>query len=224
MNRKLFLFTLLTVALLVAACGLRAQPAEACSRPQNPPPLPRPRSLRRRKPAEGPSVLKIANTANITTWDPIKSFSTEAAYMANLYEQLLRINPPGGREVHPPAGRTLGIQRRWHGLDLLPAPGCEVPRRRADECRSREGLHRSRRRPCRRVLHLVDAGGRGSRGRPDGQVQPERFCADRPGRVVPVRELDRQPEGARSRCRGRELLEAGIEAMDRPVHGRILHA
>jgi hypothetical protein len=26
-------------------------------------------------------VLKIANTANITTWDPVASFSTEAAYM-----------------------------------------------------------------------------------------------------------------------------------------------
>lgn len=49
-----------------------------------------------------PSVLKIANTANITTWDPIASFSTEAAYMANVYEQLLRINPPGSAEPYTP--------------------------------------------------------------------------------------------------------------------------
>jgi len=49
-----------------------------------------------------PKVLKIANTANITTWDPIKSFSTEAAYMANMYEQLLRINPPGADEKFTP--------------------------------------------------------------------------------------------------------------------------
>jgi peptide/nickel transport system substrate-binding protein len=46
--------------------------------------------------------LKIANTANITTWDPIASFSTEAAYMANSYEQLLRINPPGSAEQYTP--------------------------------------------------------------------------------------------------------------------------
>ncbi|RME46139.1 MAG: ABC transporter substrate-binding protein [Chloroflexi bacterium] len=53
-------------------------------------------------PAAGPRVLKVANTANITTWDPIKSFSTEAAYMANIYEQLLRINPPGSEQKFTP--------------------------------------------------------------------------------------------------------------------------
>lgn len=53
-------------------------------------------------PPPAPSVLKIANTANITTWDPIASFSTEAAYMANVYEQLLRINPPGSAEAYTP--------------------------------------------------------------------------------------------------------------------------
>ena len=47
-------------------------------------------------------VLRIANTANITTWDPVKSFSTEAAYMGNMYEQLLRINPPGAEERFTP--------------------------------------------------------------------------------------------------------------------------
>jgi peptide/nickel transport system substrate-binding protein len=47
-------------------------------------------------------VLKTANTANITTWDPVASFSTEAAYLANVYEQLLRINPPGSAEQYTP--------------------------------------------------------------------------------------------------------------------------
>jgi len=46
--------------------------------------------------------LKIANTATFTTWDPVKSFSTEAAYMGNMYEQLLRINPPGSAEKYTP--------------------------------------------------------------------------------------------------------------------------
>ena len=47
-------------------------------------------------------MLKVAATANVTTWDPIKSFSTEALYMGNVYEQLLRINPPGAKERFTP--------------------------------------------------------------------------------------------------------------------------
>jgi peptide/nickel transport system substrate-binding protein len=50
----------------------------------------------------GPVVLKIANTATFTTWDPVKSFSTEAAYMGNMYEQLLRLNPSGSEEAFSP--------------------------------------------------------------------------------------------------------------------------
>jgi peptide/nickel transport system substrate-binding protein len=52
--------------------------------------------------ASGPSVLKVATTANITTWDPVKSFSTEALYLANIYEGLLRVNPPGSAEQFTP--------------------------------------------------------------------------------------------------------------------------
>jgi peptide/nickel transport system substrate-binding protein len=47
-------------------------------------------------------VLKVSATANVTTWDPIKSFSTEALYLGNIYEQLLRINPPGANERFTP--------------------------------------------------------------------------------------------------------------------------
>lgn len=54
------------------------------------------------EPAAVPNVLKIADTASITTWDPIASFSTEASYMGNIYEQLLRINPPGSDEEFIP--------------------------------------------------------------------------------------------------------------------------
>jgi peptide/nickel transport system substrate-binding protein len=104
MNRKLFLFTLLTMVMLVAACG--PAPVEAPPAPAEPAEPAAPAATEEpaatEAPAAGPSVLKIANTANITTWDPIKSFSTEAAYMANLYEQLLRINPPGASEKFTP--------------------------------------------------------------------------------------------------------------------------
>ena len=54
-------------------------------------------------------MLKVATTANITTWDPVKSFSTEALYLANIYEPLLWINPPGcGRAVHAGPGHRAG--------------------------------------------------------------------------------------------------------------------
>jgi peptide/nickel transport system substrate-binding protein len=52
--------------------------------------------------AAGPNVLNVAATANVTTWDPVKSFSTEALYMANLYEPLLRVNPPDAVEKFTP--------------------------------------------------------------------------------------------------------------------------
>ncbi len=52
--------------------------------------------------AQDSNVLKVATTANITTWDPVSSFSTEAFYLANIYEQLLRINPPGSAEPYTP--------------------------------------------------------------------------------------------------------------------------
>src|SRR5215203_4875370 len=58
--------------------------------------------------ATGPQTLKIATTANVTTWDPVKSFSTEALYMGNIYEQLLRINPPGAAERFTPL-----LAERW---------------------------------------------------------------------------------------------------------------
>jgi peptide/nickel transport system substrate-binding protein len=96
----LFLSLFLALSLVLSACGGGAAtqspsaPAEP-SAPQEPAPTEPP------APA-APSVLKIANTANITTWDPIESFSTEAAYMANVYEQLLRINPPGSAEQYTP--------------------------------------------------------------------------------------------------------------------------
>jgi peptide/nickel transport system substrate-binding protein len=56
--------------------------------------------------AQEPNVLKVATTANITTWDPVKSFSTEAFYLGNIYEPLLWINPPGSDEPYTPALAT----------------------------------------------------------------------------------------------------------------------
>jgi len=95
----LFVSLLVALSLVLSACGGGAAP-EAPAKPAEPAATDAPAPAAEEPAA--PSVLKIANTANITTWDPIASFSTEAAYMANVYEQLLRINPPGSAEQFTP--------------------------------------------------------------------------------------------------------------------------
>ena len=51
-------------------------------------------------------VLKVGTTAAVTTWDPVKSFSTEALYLANMYEPLLYATPEGSAEPFVPALAT----------------------------------------------------------------------------------------------------------------------
>lgn len=55
---------------------------------------------------ESTAVLTVASSASVTTWDPVKSFSTEAMYMGNLYEPLLWKNPAGSAEEYTPALAT----------------------------------------------------------------------------------------------------------------------
>ncbi len=54
------------------------------------------------------SVLTIAASAAVTTWDPVRSFSTEALYMANIYEPLLWKNAEGVEPAFSP-----GIAESW---------------------------------------------------------------------------------------------------------------
>ena len=54
------------------------------------------------------TLLKVATTAGITTWDPIKSFSTEVFYMANMYEGLVYANPAGSKKPFRP-----GLATTW---------------------------------------------------------------------------------------------------------------
>ena len=56
--------------------------------------------------AQDNNVLRVATTAAITTWDPSMSFSTEALYMANIYEPLLWVNPAGADTEFTPALAT----------------------------------------------------------------------------------------------------------------------
>jgi len=56
--------------------------------------------------AQTPQVLSVASTAGVTTWNPASSFSTEALYMANIYETLLMVNPPDAEEAFSPVLAT----------------------------------------------------------------------------------------------------------------------
>jgi peptide/nickel transport system substrate-binding protein len=110
---RLVIFSLLVVMLMVTACGGQTQtpapttapisaPATIIQPTQAPPTAVPPTAVPTAAPTAAPSVLRIALTASFTTWDPVLSFSTEAAYMGNMYEQLLRINPPGSAERFTP--------------------------------------------------------------------------------------------------------------------------
>jgi peptide/nickel transport system substrate-binding protein len=112
-QNRMVIFMLLAIMLLVTACGGQATtpaateapvtpPTEVVQPTKAPPTAVPPTDVPAPEPTAAPKVLRVANTANFTTWDPIKSFSTEAAYMANMYEQLLRINPPDSAERFTP--------------------------------------------------------------------------------------------------------------------------
>jgi peptide/nickel transport system substrate-binding protein len=112
-HERLMIFFLLVVMLMVTACGGQTAtpatseapitaPATLISPTQAAPTAIPPTAMPSPEPTAKPLVLRIADTATFTTWDPIKSFSTEASYMPNMYEQLLRLNPPGSAERFTP--------------------------------------------------------------------------------------------------------------------------
>lgn len=86
---------LLPAASMLAAAGLLAT---ACAAGGSAAPAP-----------SAPQIFTVATTAAVTTWDPVASFSTEALYMANMYEGLLRANPPGSARRFSPLLAT-----SWH--------------------------------------------------------------------------------------------------------------
>ena len=118
--RYLNLLSILTVAVtLVAACGPAATPAPATTAPVAPPPTSAPPTAAPPTakptavpPTPAPRILKVAGTASVTTWDPSASFSTEAAYLANLYEPLLWVNPPDAKDKYAPA-----LAEKWEHSD-----------------------------------------------------------------------------------------------------------
>ncbi|MGD8947710.1 MAG: ABC transporter substrate-binding protein, partial [Desulfobacterales bacterium] len=54
------------------------------------------------------NLLVYACTDSTTTWDPSVSFSTELTYLANIYEPLIWVSPPGSAKEFRP-----GLAERW---------------------------------------------------------------------------------------------------------------
>ena len=59
-----------------------------------------------------PRTLTITSDADAATWDPVASFGAEVAYLANVYETLLRANPPGAAQPFAPL-----LAERWEHSD-----------------------------------------------------------------------------------------------------------
>lgn len=118
--RYLRLLSALTVVMmLLAACAPAATPAPptaaptaAPAKPTAVPPTAAPPTAVPPTPTPAPRILKVAATANITTWDPSASFSTEALYMANFYEPLVWVNPLGAKDKYTPA-----LAEKWERSD-----------------------------------------------------------------------------------------------------------
>jgi peptide/nickel transport system substrate-binding protein len=103
MKRSILFTLLMVVAILATACAPAATSTQAALEPPAAATkAPAPTKVPPTEAPAAPLVLKYASSAGITTWDPIASFSTEAAYMANIYEQLVRVNPPGSEEAYSP--------------------------------------------------------------------------------------------------------------------------
>jgi peptide/nickel transport system substrate-binding protein len=57
-------------------------------------------------PAIQSDVLRMASWMTLTTWDPRASAGDEPLFLANFYEPLLYVNPPGSAEPYTPALAT----------------------------------------------------------------------------------------------------------------------
>ncbi len=105
MKRLLYLLFVSLLTLTLVQCGQPATPepeeptsppAEATEAPAPAEPTEEPaEEPTEAPPPAAPKILRVAATASVTTWDPSASFSTEALYMANIYEPLMWINPDG---------------------------------------------------------------------------------------------------------------------------------
>ncbi len=94
----LLLVGLLSLALVGCVPSATQPPPATEAPPSESPAAEAPTAVPPAEEVQAPKVLRVAATASVTTWDPSASFSTEALYMANLYEPLIWINPDGSFE------------------------------------------------------------------------------------------------------------------------------
>ena len=100
MRRLLFFLLIGLLALALVQCG--PKPTSEPEETTVPPTAEETEAAVTEEPTEEPTeavaelrILRVAATASVTTWDPSASFSTEALYMANIYEPLIWIRPDG---------------------------------------------------------------------------------------------------------------------------------
>jgi len=112
MKRLPFLLLVGLLSLALVQCKGGAPPPPTVPEPTEPaaPPPTEPPATEEAQPE--PRILRVAATASVTTWDPSASFSTEALYMANIYEPLIWVNPAGSEETFSP-----GLAERWEVSD-----------------------------------------------------------------------------------------------------------
>ena len=129
-----------------------------------------------------------------------------------------------GRDVHAGPRDLVGAVGRRPDLDVQAARRRHLPRRHADGCDRRGPFDRGGQGAWRGQLHL-GAARHDHRDRPaDGHDDPQVRGTDGPRRLVAVRRVDRQPEGARRRRSRRDLLRIGRRRRHRAVHDRVLQA
>jgi peptide/nickel transport system substrate-binding protein len=103
MNKKFLLFSLfMTTVLALSSCQQAQTTAPATQPPAEPPVATQPPAPTATATETPPLVLKVASTASFETFDPVASFSVESQYLPNIYEGLLRVNPPGSAEKYVP--------------------------------------------------------------------------------------------------------------------------
>ena len=155
-------------------------------------------------------VLTVAASAAVTTWDPVRSFSTEALYLGNVYEPLLWKNPAGsGDEFTPglaesweasPDGMSWTFKIRsgatFHDGEPVDAAAVKASIEAAQDHGGAAFIWA----PLKKV---ADPGRR--HRRPEAELPG----AHGPRRRLDVRRLDRVAQGAQGLGQGRDLLRGG---------------
>jgi len=96
-NLKFLLVVVIAIMLVTACKPVSTTETAIPTLPPSPTEPPAPTSM-----PEGPRIFKYVYTSGPTTWDPSASFSTEAIFLCNMYETLLKVNPPGSEEPFTP--------------------------------------------------------------------------------------------------------------------------